>query len=293
LGSLRRIIQCVAIDNADNVMYCGTQTGDLLEVNAKNGRFIRAGRNRFSQGISVVSYIQGRAGEDNAVLVGNGDGSVAVIPQKTLHVDRSAQLLGKVTSVSVSGDGLSFFAGTDAGNTYRVRVSSLEAELLSTAHFGAINDICFPVGCSDLCITCSKTDIRVWNVATHMELLRIQVPNLECMCVTLSPNGRSIVSGWDDGKIRAFFPQSGKLQYVISDAHAECVTALAITSDNGRVVSGGRDGRVRVWNVSGQTQVMEHSFKEHKRKGFLFCVLFCLPGVVLTTGVSVCVFQAL
>jgi len=92
-----------------------------------------------------------------------------------------------------------------------------------------------------------------------------QVPNLECLCVTLSPDGRSIVSGWDDGKIRAFLPQSGKLLYVISDAHAEAVTALAVTSDCGRVVSGGKDGRVRVWNVSGQTQVMEHSFKEHKR----------------------------
>ena len=33
------------------------------------------------------------------------------------------------------------------------------------------------------------------------------------------PDGKSIISGWSDGKIRAFGPQSGKLLYTILDAH--------------------------------------------------------------------------
>ena len=181
-------------------------------------------------------------------------------------INRSAQLAGRITSISLSNDGSSFYAGTDAGNMYTLPVDSLEAELRSTAHTAAINAVLFPEGCSDLVITCSKVDIRVWNVVSRMELLRIQVPNLECMCIALTPNGKSIVSGWDDGKIRAFYPQSGRLQYVITDAHAESVTAIACFHDGGKLVSGGKDGRVRLWNVSGETQVMEHSFKEHKRE---------------------------
>ena len=47
----------------------------------------------------------------------------------------------------------------------------------------------------------------------------LQVPNLVCNCVCLSPSGTEIVSGWSDGKVRAFGPQSGKLLYVINDAH--------------------------------------------------------------------------
>jgi hypothetical protein len=42
------------------------------------------------------------------------------------------------------------------------------------------------------------------------ELLRIQVQNLECNCVCFSHDGKSIISGWSDGKIRAFGPQSGQ-----------------------------------------------------------------------------------
>lgn len=34
------------------------------------------------------------------------------------------------------------------------------------------------------------------------------------------PDGKSIITGWADGKIRAFGPQTGKLQYTIVDAHS-------------------------------------------------------------------------
>lgn len=59
-----------------------------------------------------------------------------------------------------------------------------------------------------------------------------QVPNLECSCVGITKSGSTIVSGWNDGKIRAFFPESGKLKFVISDAHAEGVTAIALAHDD-------------------------------------------------------------
>lgn len=51
----------------------------------------------------------------------------------------------------------------------------METELRSTCHFARVNDIIFPAGCSDLFITCSVADIRVWNAALRQELLRIQV----------------------------------------------------------------------------------------------------------------------
>lgn len=40
------------------------------------------------------------------------------------------------------------------------------------------------------------------------------------------------MSGWNDGKIRAFYPESGKLKFVISDAHADGTTAIALAHDD-------------------------------------------------------------
>lgn len=56
----------------------------------------------------------------------------------------------------------------------------METELRGTCHFARVNDIIFPADCSDLFITCSVADIRVWNATLRQELLRIQV-RLSCM----------------------------------------------------------------------------------------------------------------
>ena len=90
--------------------------------------------------------------------------------------------------------------------------------------------------------TCSRNDIRIWNSKTRQELLRIHVPNLECFCLGFMVDGKSIYSGWHDGKIRAFLPQSGKLLYVINDAHNHGCTAVTATSDGQRIISGGAEG---------------------------------------------------
>ena len=78
------------------------------------------------------------------------------------------------------------------------------------------------------------------------------MPNLECKCVDITSNGATIVSGWSDGKVRlfthartrihsrahshdqvrAFFPESGKIKFVINEAHSEGCTALALCNDD-------------------------------------------------------------
>merc|ERR1712190_218471 len=93
---------------------------------------------------------------------------------------------------------------------------------------------------------------------------------MECYCCDFAPDGRTILSGWSDGKVRAFLPQSGKLAYVINDAHKNGVTAMAISSDCGRLVTGGMEGEVRVWRIGRQTQTMDASLKEHRQR--VWCI---------------------
>ena len=87
-------------------------------------------------------------------------------------------------------------------------------------------------------------------------------------------NGQSIISGWSDGKIRAFGPQSGKLLYTIHDAHQGAVTAISGTPDSTRIISGGEEGMVRMWAIHPHSQVMQASMK-------VSCALTGLPRAVL------------
>jgi WD40 repeat protein len=104
-------------------------------------------------------------------------------------------------------------------------------------------------------------------VRARQELLRIQVPNLECLCTGITGSGSTLITGWDDGKIRAFFPESGRMKFVIADAHSDKVTALAIADDDRgtwRIISGGGEGRVRIWEVTHSHRALITSLKEHR-----------------------------
>lgn len=240
----------------------GTLTGDIVEINLNNRLFKRIGPGKlFSQGINCMQLLA-----NGDLMVGAGDGTIAkiAIALQSMKIKSSAKIMGACTSVSLTADSTHFFAGSSKATIYWCNSDTISPELRNTCHSERINDIAFPAGFSDLFATCSINDIRVWNAKSRQELLRIEVPGLECFCVKFMNDGRSILSGWNDGKIRAFLPQSGRLLYAINDAHNHGVTALAPTNDCSRVVSGGMEGEVRIWQIGMQTQIMTASLKEHR-----------------------------
>lgn len=237
--------------------------GDFLEIALSNGLFKRAGpaKKMFAQGITCSAQLP-----NGDLLVGTGEGAIAKIEADSLNVKGTCQVLGAVTSIVIAPDHQHFFAGTRMGNIYWVDVHSLTPDIRSTCHSDKINCIVYPQTLSELFATASMNEIRLWNSRTYRELLRIHVPQIECYSVAFMNDGGSIVSGWSDGKVRAFLPQSGKLSYAINDAHRDGVTAIAGTGDSKRIVSGGMTGSVRVWSVGEQTQTMLASLKEHRSR---------------------------
>ncbi|KAI8588611.1 WD40-repeat-containing domain protein [Geranomyces variabilis] len=267
-GQIKRVVKCVVVDDKDEYMYCGTTTGDLLECKVATKLFKLSGppkeKERFGMGIVSLAL----SPKHQSVMVGCGDGTIAALKLPRLNILKSAKVSGTVTSLTFDNQDC-FYAGTAYSNIYYVSMNDFSPVMRSTGHYAPINDIAFPEHSSDVFATASDTDIRIWNAQTSSELLRIAVPNLECKCIVFKKDGSSLITGWNDGKIRAFGPQSGRLQYEIGDAHKGCVTALAVTecwNDAGefRVISGGADGQVRVWRITSQHRTLEEAMKEHK-----------------------------
>ncbi|UYV76928.1 WDR16 [Cordylochernes scorpioides] len=73
------------------------------------------------------------------------------------------------------------------------------------------------------------------------------------------------VPGWSDGKIRAFTPLTGTSMFTIHNAHPLGVMVLQMTADCRRIVSGGKEGDVRIWSLHPNgTQNLDFILKEHK-----------------------------
>ena len=263
MGAIKRIYQCITVAPDDSCAYMGTLTGDIIEISLTRRIFKRVGPGDylFQKGINCLQLLG-----NGDMLVGAGDGTIAKleISAQNMKMKSSKKIMGACTSISVTADSTHFFAGSDKATIYWCNSDSITPELRNTCHYERVNDIAFPAGYSDLFATCSINDIRVWNAKTRQELLRIEVPGLECYSVKFFNDGRSILSGWNDGKIRAFLPQSGRLLYAINDAHNHGVTALCPTNDCQKIVSGGMEGEVRIWKIGMQTQIMQASLKEHR-----------------------------
>lgn len=282
MGNVRRVIISLAITDDDHIAYCGTTTGDIIKCKIDRNeimsfkdpdvtvpQMLGVSVYKFPVGARTVACLRNPQTGNINILVGGGDGDVALLNANLgLVAGYKTKLKGGISSITVHPKGDKYMIGTDQCNRYEVSKDLINSDLKTSCHFGAINDVAFPDMCSDLIITSSKGDVRVWNTNQKKELLRIQVPNLECLSSVVSPTGSAIVSGWDDGKIRAFYPESGRMKFVIPDAHSEFVTAVACADSDHkspwRIVSGGAEGRVRVWNVTPSHQSMVISLKEHR-----------------------------
>ncbi|KAL5969102.1 Cilia and flagella-associated protein 52 [Taenia solium] len=240
----KRTILKVVPNNQDDMLFCATTSGDILAVRISSAlvQFIFPERDKFSLGITSLCLV-----DDASLIIGTV--SDVFVPKLTCRYRLKRSVMGAVTAITLRGEGHQFFVGTDKSHIYRFDGSTFEHELISSCHYSPINDIKFPENCSDLFVTSSFEDIRVFHTPSQQELLRINIPNLVCFSIDIVKDGTSIVSGWDDSRIRAFYPETGRLMYTVNDAHKKGVTAIAATTDGGRLISGGGEGQVRVWQV--------------------------------------------
>lgn len=284
MGSIRRVMQCLCISEDDSFAFTGNKTGEVIKFNIERDdikpfnepevhhpSLVGYNRDRFSKGVKSVTCIVNPTTGNTNVIAGAGDGTIQILnPDLKRIPTHEAKLHGAITSIALHPDGQSFLVGTESSQRYSIDISTFTPELRETCHAGEIFDVRFPRKTSEIFVTASEQDIRVWSVSKRRELLRINVPNLNCYAVDITAAGDSIISAWSDGKIRAFFPESGKLQFMISDAHCDAVKSLAIcnrvedTKTSWHLISGGADGRVRFWQIHEKHQTMIHSMKEHR-----------------------------
>ncbi|XP_053939279.1 cilia- and flagella-associated protein 52 isoform X3 [Cuculus canorus] len=238
-GRLRRVFTCVKIADDDSYFYVGTTSGDILQVNTNTKVMTSYGpeKKTFSSGVTALLLLT-----TGDLIVGTGEGIVALLKTSNYRVMKKISIQGAVTSLTCGHQDRQFFVGTNECQIYRINVDEFKEELITTCHNEAVQDIVFPLGISDLFATCSKNDIRVWHTPEHKELLRIVVHNSTCHAIDILSDGNSIISAWDDG-IRSFTARSGRLMYMINDAHRLGVTAIAATSDGKRIISGGGEGQ--------------------------------------------------
>ena len=136
--------------------------------------------------------------------------------------------------------------------------------LLAENHTEAVTHVNFMSDISDKFITSSHDGtIRLWDSNDYSVKARCvsngQVAGVYPLCSLFTDE--IILSGWSDGKIRAYRVDNNQQLWQIDNAHNNGVTCIALSNNNKFIVSGGQEGEIRVWEIRSR-ELISH-LKEH------------------------------
>jgi WD40 repeat protein/tRNA A-37 threonylcarbamoyl transferase component Bud32 len=97
--------------------------------------------------------------------------------------------------------------------------------------------------------------------------------------VAVSPDGRAVASGSDDGAVKLWEARRGT-EIASLEGHTEAVAAVAFSPDGTRLASASRDRRVCIWDVA--SRVRERVIAEHETD--VVALAFSHDGAVLASG---------
>ncbi|KAA6325066.1 MAG: hypothetical protein EZS28_054115, partial [Streblomastix strix] len=72
-----------------------------------------------------------------------------------------------------------------------------------------------------------------------------------------------MISGWSNGNIRSFGPESGRIQHVIGDVHKK-VTSITAFLKSPAIISRVSEGQVRLWKPGRDSQQLIATMKEYR-----------------------------
>eukprot|EP00164_Ancoracysta_twista_P003295 GFYU01004401.1.p1 GENE.GFYU01004401.1~~GFYU01004401.1.p1 ORF type:complete len:617 (-),score=197.08 GFYU01004401.1:136-1986(-) len=269
-GSLVRDYTSLSVTDDEELLATGTSSGDFCLFHVRN-RIMLHTINVCTGGIKSVLAAPNFIGS-RTFFVGGGDGSITQLSEHSdekYYDDRRCMTFGEVNALSFSPDGVELIAGTSKGYMYRVRIRDFKHVLHAENHSDCIVGVTYPPGVSDRFATVSHDGtMRIWDAGDYSVVAKVMC-NERCRPTCIAFSGELVVTGWDDGRIRAYNADTGEFLWMIDNGHVAGVTAIAISNNQRFIISGGEEGEVRVWEV--RTRELISHLKEHTLR--VTCVL--------------------
>jgi WD40 repeat protein len=116
------------------------------------------------------------------------------------------------------------------------------------------------------------------------ELPSIQ-PQNTIKSLDISPDGRTLVGGSEDGKIGVWDTQTGQVRFQLS-GHNKPISAIAISADGQTLISASEDGTIKAWDLENRKELYSLTEKSSLNKDNhpITALAVSADGKILVTG---------
>lgn len=126
-----------------------------------------------------------------------------------------------IMSINISPDQKEMIVGTLDGKIYRVLTSDLSFLLHTDSHGGQIVGVSFGQKVDKFLTIDDQGVLKYWDLNTYKPLISNTSGKHGLIgtssCIALDDG--SLITGWNDGSVRCFNPEDGKLLWELNNAH--------------------------------------------------------------------------
>ena len=225
--------------------------------------------------IGNIEKVRALAANTRLLLVGGARASAAsrvtAYEPGSNKVLWTTELPSAVLALSISGERWAA-AGAD-GTLHFGTLSDGQAPIQRHgAHPGGVTALASSADGKQLFSAGTDGTVRGWDWESTHQLHEWKASPQPLRAVAVDASGTYVACGGDDGVVRAFTVASGARRDM--PGHEGAVRALTFTPRDGRLVSGGDDGKLRIWYLVGAVEFEVRGDKDSGHAGAVLALLF-------------------
>lgn len=238
-------VNSIALSGDGKVLATGSYDRTAKTWNVANRGYIRSFEGSFSQILAVTLSADGET-----LVTGSESGSVRIWGRDGRELRKVGATTGK-WSLALSPGAKVVAAGSYSGHITFIEAAT--GAILRTIHVGrgcVMGLAWLPDGGRIACAS-KNGPVNLFDAATGDT--RKEFAGTDTYCVAVSPDGRTLAAGFENGEVKAWDIDSER-EVLRVHAHPQPVWSVAFSPDGRVVASGSEDRTIKIFNLPGTIQ---------------------------------------